>query len=369
LSASSLGCAAGGVCSVTPGISLANTTYVWFVNATNANGTSAWSDGKTITVNAPGANSPPNTPTPVSPSGTVTTTTPTYSWNASQGSQTYELLVQNTQGVAVDVIVSASQANCDLGNGTCSFRPATALRDDTMYNWFVKASNQNGDSAWSSPMAIAVDTGETTPGGPPAAPTMTAPGSTVNTTTPTYAWNAVAGASSYELLVQNTQGVAVYLVLSPTDANCPGDLPSCSFTPSQALTGGSTYNAFVRASNTFGTGAWSAPRTFTVGGTSGAPSAPTTISPSGSTGTVMPTYTWNASPGATSYYLLVQNTQGVAVSTSMSAAFAGCGSGSGTCSFTPSSPLASGTTYVWFVNASNAQGTSDWSAGRQIRTP
>src|SRR5205085_2563791 len=143
----------------------------------------------------------------MSPSGTVTTTTPTYSWSASQGAQNYELLVQNTQGVAVDMTIPAAQANCDLGTGTWSFTPPLALRDHTMYNWFVKASNQNGASAWSAPMAITVDTGTTTPGGPPAATTMTAPASTVGTTTPTYSWNAVPEATSYELIVQNTQGV------------------------------------------------------------------------------------------------------------------------------------------------------------------
>src|SRR6185312_5685333 len=65
------------------------------------------------------------------------------------------------------------------------------------------------------------------------------------------------------------------------------------------------------------------------------PAAPTTISPSGTITTTTPTYTWNAVSTATSYSLLVQNTVGVAVSQSVTATAAGCPSGTGTCTFAP----------------------------------
>ncbi len=41
----------------------------------------------------------------------------------------------------------------------------------------------------------------------------------------------------------------------------------------------------------------------------------------------------------------------------------------GTCAVQPGTPLAGGTSYNWFVNATNASGTSPWSAGVAIRTP
>jgi hypothetical protein len=106
-----------------------------------------------------------------------------------------------------------------------------------------------------------------------------------------------------------------------------------------------------------------------VAGASGTPAAPSLVSPSGTIATTTPTYTWNASAGATSYQVLVQNTQGVAVNVTVSATAAGCGSGTGTCSTTPSTALAAHTAYSWFVKAANSQGVSDWSAGLSIRTP
>ena len=83
------------------------------------------------------------------------------------------------------------------------------------------------------------------------------------------------------------------------------------------------------------------------------PSAPTLLSPSGNLATATPTYSWSALAGVTSYYLLVQNTTGVAIGASYSATSLGCGAGTGTCSVTPATALAGGTLYNWFVQATN----------------
>jgi hypothetical protein len=245
--------------------------------------------------------------------------------------------------------------------------PATALSNGASYNWFVNATNSVGTSAWSAARGISVSAA-----GPsvPLAPVPVSPTGTVTTGTPTYTWNASAGATSYYLLVQNTAGVAVSMSVSATSAGCGAGTGTCSIMPSTALSNGATYNWFVNASNSLGTSPWSAATTITVSATGpSVPLAPTQIAPSGSAGTRTPTYSWNASAGATSYYLLVQNTAGVAVSMSVSAASVGCGAGTGTCSITPSTTLAAATTYVWFVNASNSLGTSAWSGGKTITTP
>ena len=110
--------------------------------------------------------------------------------------------------------------------------------------------------------------------------------------------------------------------------------------------------------------------TFTVDATGpSAPAAPTQVSPSGNIATTMPTYTWNASAGATSYYIVVQNLNSVAVNVTLSAASLGCGSGTGTCSYTPSQALAAATTWGWYVRAINNVGASGYSSGMQFRTP
>jgi hypothetical protein len=187
---------------------------------------------------------------------------------------------------------------------------------------------------------------------------------------PTYVWNASPGATSYYLLVQNTAGVAVSMSFTAAAVGCPTGTGTCSATPSNALTSGATYSWFVNASNANGTSAWSAPTgiTVSVAGPS-VPLPPMLATPNGNTGTVMPTYSWLASTGATSYYLLVQNTAGVAVSQSYMVAQVNCPAGTGTCSVMPTIALGAATTYVWFVNASNSLGTSAWSAGNTIRTP
>jgi len=209
--------------------------------------------------------------------------------------------------------------------------------------------------------------GTSTPGAVPAAPTLVSPSGSLSTTTPAYAWNASAGATSYSLVVQNTAGVAVSATYPASSLGCGAGTGTCSVTPTAALANGAMYSWFVKASNGAGVSAWSAGKTVTVSGSGPTPpKAPVQASPSGAATTATPAYAWNASAGATSYYLIVMNTAGVAVSSSYSASALGCGSGTGTCSITPSIALANGSTYNWFVNASNNVGTSGWSNGLTI---
>jgi hypothetical protein len=72
------------------------------------------------------------------------------------------------------------------------------------------------------------------------------------------------------------------------------------------------------------------------------PEKATLISPSGTISTPTPTYTWNAVPSATWYYLWVNDSTSTKIQTWYTATQAGCASGTGTCSVTPSVRLASG---------------------------
>ncbi len=369
--AAAAGCGAGtGTCSVTPSTALSNnTTYVWFVNATNAGVTSPWSAGTTIRVSGVATPPPaPNAPVLVSPSGSISTTTPTYTWNAWSGATSYYLLVQNTAGVAVSQSVSAAAAGCATA-ATCSFASSSPLSSGAVYNWFVNATAATATTPWSAPLAVTVSAAAPPPPPSSAIPVLASPSGTITTATPAYSWSAVTGATSYYLVVQNTAGVAVGTSYSAAAADCAsGD--TCSVTPSTALSNNTTYNWFVNATTPSATTPWSAGKTIDVNAqsASGPPATPVTVGPSGTLATTTPTYTWSASTGATSYYLLVQNTSGVAVGMSVSAASAGCASG-GTCTSTPSTALAARTSYNWFVNASNSFGTSAWSAGKAITSP
>jgi len=72
------------------------------------------------------SNCPPAPPIQSSPSGTISTQAPVYTWAASAGATGYWLLVQNLNGVAVNMAVTPSQAGCPAG-GTCSFNPNAML--------------------------------------------------------------------------------------------------------------------------------------------------------------------------------------------------------------------------------------------------
>ncbi|GAB4161764.1 MAG: hypothetical protein Tsb009_38970 [Planctomycetaceae bacterium] len=127
----------------------------------------------------------------------------------------------------------------------------------------------------------------------PAVPTLTAPGSTTNDNTPTFTWNAVAGATSYELLVYNiTTGQAV--------VNQTG-ITGTSFTPGTALRQG-MHQAFLRAVNGTGNSAYSTALNFNV-----TMDAPIFAAAAASTTDTTPTIIWGSVTGAASYEILVYN--------------------------------------------------------------
>src|SRR5262249_3160439 len=79
-----------------------------------------------------------------------------------------------------------------------------------------------------------------------------------------------------------------------------------------------------------------------------APGAATLIAPSGAINTTTPTYTWNAVSASTWYYLWVNDsTASPKITQWFTAAQAGCGAGTGTCSVTPGTALAAGAGRWW----------------------
>jgi len=195
---------------------------------------------------------------------------------------------------------------------------------------------------------------------PPPAATLVSPSGAITTTTPTYTWNAVAGATSYQLWVKNSAGVArINANYTSTDAGCPAGTGICSITPATALVAGA-HNWWVKAYNAAGWGPFSAAKAFTTV----LPKAATLVSPSGVITTPTPTYTWNAVPGAAKYALLVKNpgtTQRISVL--YTSAQAGCASGVGTCSITPATALVNGTG-SWLIHTWNPIGYGPWSAAK-----
>ncbi len=126
------------------------------------------------------------------------------------------------------------------------------------------------------------------------APVMNGPGLTLTSTTPTFSWTNIAGAT-YDLWVDNVSTGQTQVLRNP-------NVNGLSFTAVTPLSAGS-YNAWVRATVGGNTSGWSPTYSFTIM----PPAIPTFRTPSGTAG-FAPTFTWTASPDATRYDLWVANT-------------------------------------------------------------
>jgi hypothetical protein len=92
----------------------------------------------------------------VSPTGTITTTTPTYTWNAVSTATYYYLWVSDTSSAAkLHTWYTAAQVNCPSGTGLCSVTPGTALAPGTA-TWWVQTWNPAGAGPWSSGLGVTV---------------------------------------------------------------------------------------------------------------------------------------------------------------------------------------------------------------------
>jgi hypothetical protein len=199
----------------------------------------------------------------------------------------------------------------------------------------------------------------------PGKPTLTSPSGNASTT-PTYSWNAVGGAKWYQLWVDDSMTSGkIKQWYTGAEVGCPTGLGTCSITPATALAPGigtwwiQAWNDCSGGSN----GPWSDGMKFLVPGGS-LPGKATLIAPTGSISTTMPVYGWNAVPTATWYQLWVNDsaTSSGKIIQWYPAAAAGCGSGLGNCSVTPTIPLAAGAAQ-WWIQTWNEAGYGPWSDG------
>ena len=100
----------------------------------------------------------PEPATLISPSGTITDNTPTYTWNAVADSTEYRLWVEDsTETIKFVQWYTAEEVGCVDGTGQCSVTPETVLADDS-HEWWIRTWNDNGDGPWSAALSITVDT-------------------------------------------------------------------------------------------------------------------------------------------------------------------------------------------------------------------
>jgi len=99
----------------------------------------------------------PGKATLVSPVGTISNNTPTYTWNAVSNSRWYNLLVIDSTGTSINEWYSAAQTGCGGGSGLCSITPSTALAIGSG-KWWIQTWNSEG-SAWSNSLSYTLEKG------------------------------------------------------------------------------------------------------------------------------------------------------------------------------------------------------------------
>jgi hypothetical protein len=302
---------------------------------------------------------PPAAATLVSPSGTVNTTTPPYVWNAVQNASYYQLWVNDSSADGrINKWFTSAEADCASGTGTCSVTLSTALAQGAC-RWWILTWNDSGYGPWSAPLNFTVASSEEKPG----KARLVSPSGSIATTTPAYTWNAVLSSTWYYLWVSDGSGVArIQKWYTSAEAGCPTGSGACSITPAIPLAAGS-FQWWIQTWNEKGYGPWSDGMSFTIAA-SGLPGKATLIAPSGAITTSAPTYSWKAVTGATWYQLWVNDstTSSGKIKTWYTAEQAGCPSGTGTCSVTPTTALASGAGQ-WWIQTWNENGYGPWSDG------
>jgi hypothetical protein len=300
---------------------------------------------------------PPEKATLISPSGTISTPTPTYTWNA-VSSATWYLLWANDGSVSprIQQWYTDAQAGCATGTGACSVTPSVALASGAAM-WWIQTWNDAGYGPWSDGMPIVVTTGNV-----PGKAILRSPSGSIQTDKPVYTWNAESSATWYLLWVNDASASPrIQQWYTDAQAGCATGTGTCSVTPSVALASGAAM-WWIQTWNDTGYGPWSDGMPFVVT-TGNVPGKAILISPSGSIQTDKPAYTWNAVSSATWYLLWVNDASASPrIQQWYTDAQAGCGTGTGTCSVTPSVAVASGAA-MWWIQTWNNVGYGQWSAG------
>ena len=307
----------GSTCSSTPSTALGPGDYTWRVGAYVDGAWRQFSTSEPFTLNAPVV-----TPTQIAPEGTITDTTPTYSWSKINGATKYQYQLYKNSTLVYAYTVGSSVC----GSSTCSSTPTTLIGAGD-YTWRVGAYVDGAWRQFSGDMAFTLDA--------PLTPEQIAPSGDITDTTPTYTWSKIGGAIKYQYqLYSGSTLVYAYTVSSSVCGST-----TCSSTPNYALDQGD-YTWRVGA---YVDGAWrqfSGSKAFTIGRT------PLQYSPSGTITDTTPTYQWSMVSGATKYqYQLYQGSTRVYA---YNVSYTVC-SGS-TCSATPTTVLSLGD-YTWRVGA------------------
>lgn len=186
--------------------------------------------------------STPVAATLISPSGVISDTTPTYTWNAVSNAPLYYLRVRDSTGRKIEQWYSASEVGCGSGSGTCSITPSTTLSSGNGY-WTIKTKNDVGFGPWSTKKTFTISEVSSQP----ETPILISPNGAISDNTPTFTWTEVPGTIRYAVVVRDSNGA--YLVNTSTRSNtlCPDGV--CSYIKNNTIFPDGEYSWNVRVIN------------------------------------------------------------------------------------------------------------------------
>ncbi len=298
----------------------------------------------------------PGTALLISPDSSSSAGNPvTYTWDAVSNATWYYLWVNDSSGNQVSQWYTAAECDCQSGAGNCTVTPSATLAAGDC-TWWVKTWNENGLGSWSDGLNFTIEGSATLP----SAATLIHPDTAEKSNPVTYTWEAVPAASWYYLWVDDSTGNMIKKWYTAAECGCESGTGECSVTPEVYLNAGSV-EWWIQTWNSYGYGDWSSSLTFTVDSEgAGPPSAAILDSPDSSTTVSNPvTFTWNAVPGASWYYLWVEDTTGRKIKIWYTAALCDCESGTGHCSVTPDVSFSGWCS--WWIQTWNSYGYGDWS--------
>jgi fibronectin type 3 domain-containing protein len=299
----------------------ASTSYTYRVDATNAAGSSSFSNTTTGTTTAAGT--PPSAPTNLANS-VISSSQINLTWTASTGATGY--MIQRCAG-------ASCTSFAQVGTSTTASYSNTGLTASTSYSYRVDATNAVGSSGFSN-----TTTGTTT-AALPTAPSNLA-NSVISSSQINLTWTASTGATGY--VIQRCAGA------SCTSFAQVGTSTTASYS-NTGLTASTSYSYRVDATNAVGSSGFSNTTTGTT--TAALPTAPSNLANSVISSSQI-NLTWNASTGATGY--VVQRCTGASCTS-----FAQIGT-STTTSYSDTG-LTSSTSYTYRVDATNTAGSSGFS--------
>jgi len=291
----------------------------------------------------------PGTATALTPSGTIASTTPAFTWSAVPNVGYYLVSITDANPASpTEVWVTPAAASCPAGAGTCMMAaPRTLTRG--LVSWRVLTWNTFGYGPWSATKEAVVNATDASL----VAPTTLAPSGPIATRTPTYRWNSIGGVNWYQISVTDALGVSSQHWSLP--ANACATSP-CATSPTTLLaTGPAQWR--MRAWSAAGAGAWTSWTGFETA--SAVPGQATLIAPDG-IGSATPTFQWNGVVGVSYYMLRAIDKNNVVTERWYRPSDIGCPLGTEVCDVSPALVIPPGPAQ-WQVLTWNAAGYGPWS--------